>query len=479
MNKKIIGFILVLIVLASCNSSKNSKNITSNLNIPKSFNSNSDSSSSFKVFEIKEFYKDTFLINLFEIALNNNYDLKTAIINIEKSKALFKERRFALFPSLGLQAGAGVRKFGDFTTDGVGNYDANLSPNVFGDRIMPNPVPDYLIGFESTWEVDLWGKLRNLKKSALANFYANQENKKAIQSILIAQVATQYYTLLALDKKLAIAQFNSQLQSKVLELVKTLKEGGRSNELAVKQVQAQFLNTLSLEKQIKREILEIENNLNVLLGRFPSSIPRAAEFKTDDFIYDLKMGIPSDIIANRPDIKQLEEFLKASKTDVNAARAAFLPSLNIGAFMGIQAFRSKVLFNLPASIAYTLTSGLAQPLFNRYALKANFKIKKQDQLIALYNYENKIISSFSEIVTHLNNININQSIIDFKLQEVAVLKEAVSISNILFLSGKANYIEVITSQKNVLMEEINSVDYQFKQIINHINLYQSIGGGSY
>jgi outer membrane protein TolC len=146
--------------------------------------------------------------------------------------------------------------------------------------------------------------------------------------------------------------------------------------------------------------------------------------------------------------------------------------------MGVQAFRANVLLNLPASLAYNVTSGLAQPIFNRYAIKANFKIKKQDQLIALYNYEKKIIGSFAEIVTHLNNIQINQSVIDYKLQEVAVLKEAVSISNILFLSGKANYIEVITSQKNVLQEEINSVDYQFKQIINHINLYQSIGGGS-
>jgi multidrug efflux system outer membrane protein len=473
---KILSIIVFAILFLSCNSSKES--VKSAVNIPENFSTISDTNTSFKVFELKEFYKDTILIGLIDIALQNNYDLKTAISNIEKSKALFKERKFLLFPSLGFTSGAGVRKFGDYTIDGVGNYDTDLSQNVFGDRTLPNPVPDYLIGFESTWEVDLWGKLRNLKKSAKANFMANHENKKAIQSILIAQVATQYYTLLALDKKLAIAQFNSQLQFKVLDLVKTLKEGGRSNELAVKQVQAQYLNTLSLEKQIEREILEIENNLNVLLGRFPTTINRAKELTTDDFVYDLKLGVPSNLIANRPDVKQLELYLKASKADVNAARAAFLPSLNIGAFMGIQAFRTKVLFNLPASIAYNVTSGLAQPIFNRYALKANFKIKKQDQLIALYNYEKKIIGSFAEIVTHLNNININQLVIDYKMQEVAVLKEAVSISNILFLSGKANYIEVITSQKNVLQEEINSVDYQFKQIINHINLYQSIGGGS-
>jgi multidrug efflux system outer membrane protein len=475
MNKILLSIVFALILL-SCNSSKESTKTT--VSIPEKFTANLDTNPSFKVFELKEFYKDTILVGLIDIALKNNYDLKTAISNIEKSKAQFKERRFSLFPSLGINTGAGVQRFGDYTVDGVGNYDANLSPNVYGDRVLPNPVPDYLIGFESRWEVDLWGKLRNLKKSALANFMANAENKKAVQSILIAQVATQYYTLLALDKKLAIAQFNSQLQFKVLDLVKTLKEGGRSNELAVKQVQAQYLNTLSLEKQLEREILEIENNLNVLLGRFPTTINRAKEFTTDDFVYDLKMGVPSKLIANRPDIKQLELYLKASKADVNAARAAFLPSLNIGAFMGVQAFRANVLLNLPASLAYNVTSGLAQPIFNRYAIKATFKIKKQDQLIALYNYEKKIIGSFAEIVTHLNNIQINQSVIDYKLQEVAVLKEAVSISNILFLSGKANYIEVITSQKNVLQEEINSVDYQFKQVINHINLYQSIGGGS-
>ena len=178
MNKILLSIVFTILLL-SCNSSKES--VKSTVSIPDKFTGNLDTNSSFKVFELKEFYKDTILIALIDIALKNNYDLKTVISNIEKSKALFKERRFSLFPSLGINTGAGVQRFGDYTIDGVGNYDANLSPNVFGNRVLPNPVPDYLIGFESKWEVDLWGKLRNLKKSALANFLANQENRKAIQ----------------------------------------------------------------------------------------------------------------------------------------------------------------------------------------------------------------------------------------------------------------------------------------------------------
>jgi outer membrane protein, multidrug efflux system len=270
---------------------------------------------------------------------------------------------------------------------------------------------------------------------------------------------------------------NIDLQQKVLEMVMIQKEGGRANELAVKQVRAQWFNTRTFAELLEQEIITTENLLNALLGRFPQKIERSDILTRQAFLTEIKPGIPSKWLLNRPDIRSTEMALLSSQADVKAARAAFFPTIQLNAFMGIQAFRGSVLFSLPASLAWQVGSGLLQPIFNRGRLKANFKAKKAEQLMALYSYEKSIVESFNEVITVLNRIENYRSIIELKAEEVDLLKEAITISQDLFKTGNANYIEVITAQKNVLEEEINLVRYKREQLIGTIDLYRALGGG--
>jgi len=474
--KKLTLILVFGLIIVSC---KNSEQLIkkSALKVPEQFIKPSDT---LTIGELKprEFFADEKLNQLIETALTNNYDLHIAMQRVEIAKASFKERKFIWLPSLDLTSGVGARKFGDYTIDGVGNYDTQFSTNLTPNQQIPAPaVPDYMIGFQSNWEIDIWGKLRNLKKAAYFKYLESSEAKNAVQTALIGQVAQLYYTLVSLDLELQIVRDNISLQQQVMEMVMIQKEGGRANELAVKQVRAQWFNTRTFAELLEQEIVYTENMLNAILGRFPQKIDRSNILTRQAFLAEIKPGIPSRMLVNRPDIRATEMGLMAAQADVKAARAAFFPTVQLNAFMGIQAFRGSVLFSLPASLAWQVGGGLLQPIFNRSRLKSNFRAKKAEQLMALYHYEKSIIESFNEVITVLNKIENYRSIIDLKAEEVDLLKEAITISQDLYRTGNATYIEVITAQKNVLEEEINLIRYKREQLIGTIDLYRALGGG--
>jgi outer membrane protein, multidrug efflux system len=474
--KKLTLILVFGLIIFSC---KNSEKLVekSALTVPEYFVSQTDTLT-IGGLKPRSFFSDEKLNQLIDKALANNYDLNIAIQRVEITKASFTERKFSLFPTLDLTSGVGARKFGDYTIDGVGNYDTQFSPNLSPNQQIPSvAVPDYMIGFQSSWEVDIWGKLRNLKKAAYFKYLETNEARNAVQTEIIAQVAQLYYTLVSLDLELQIVRNNINLQQQVMEMVMIQKEGGRANELAVKQVRAQWFNTRTFAELLEQEIVYTENMLNSLLGRFPQKIERTNILTRQAFLAEIKTGVPSRMLVNRPDIRAAEMGLQAAQADIKAARAAFFPTLQLNAFMGVQAFRGSVLFSLPASIAWQVGGGLLQPIFNRGRLKSNFRTKKAEQLMALYNYEKSIILSFNEVITTLNKIENYRSVIDLKTEEVGLLKEAITISQDLYRTGNASYIEVIAAQKNVLEEEINLIRFKREQLIGTINLYKSLGGG--
>jgi outer membrane protein, multidrug efflux system len=474
--KNIILFIALSMLYVSCKSSEKLVK-QSSISVPGNFQQDSDTLS-ISDLKPRSFFSDEKLNQLIDTALANNYDLHIAIQRVEVAKASFRERKFIWLPSLDLTSGVGARKFGDYTIDGVGNYDTQFSTNLSPNQQIPAPaIPDYMIGFQSNWEIDIWGKLRNLKKAAYFKYLESAEAKKAVQTSMIAQVAQLYYTLVSLDLELKIVRDNINLQQQVMEMVMIQKEGGRANELAVKQVRAQWFNTRTFAELLEQEIVSTENQLNALLGRFPQKIERTNILTRQAFLSEIKTGVPSKMLLNRPDIRATEMGLLAAQADVKAARAAFFPTIQLNAFMGIQAFRGSVLFSLPASLAWQVGGGLLQPIFNRSRLKSNFRAKKAEQLMALYQYEKSIVESFNEVITVLNKIENFRSIIDLKAEEVNLLKEAIIISQDLYKTGNANYIEVITAQKNVLEEEINLIRYKREQLIGTIDLYRALGGG--
>ncbi|CAG5069853.1 Toluene efflux pump outer membrane protein TtgI [Dyadobacter sp. CECT 9623] len=447
----------------------------SGIKTPPAFADQSDSTGIGSI-QWRSFFQDQQLVALIDTALQQNLDLRMAAQRIEQARTNILIAQGAMLPAVTGEISGGGRKFGDYTMDGVGNYDTNFSDNIDADRRLPAPfLPDYFVGLRSSWEIDIWGKLKTQKKAAYTRFLASEKARQAIVTGLIAQIASSYYELIALDAELNIIRKNIILQQSAVETVKIQKEGGRANELGVRQLTAQLLNTQSLEFEIQQKITETENNLNLLLGRFPQPIARGTA-QQQTFPQTVVTGIPANMLKRRPDIQQAQLDLLANYSEQQAAQLAFLPSLNITAFLGFNAFKSNLLFS-PGSIAYNALGGLVGPLVNRKALKAGQKRSEAASLEALYAYNKSVLNGFQEVSTSLKKIENTKRINDFKTQEVEVLQQAVATSKDLFLTGYASYLEVITAQRSVLEAELNLTEVQKQQFLGLIELYRSLGGG--
>ncbi|HEU4552430.1 MAG TPA: TolC family protein [Chitinophaga sp.] len=424
----------------------------------------------------QQFFTDPHLRALIDTALKNNYALKTSTEQMKISEAALLAAKYAWLPNVNIAATAGVDKFGKYTMNGVGNFDTNLSGNINKDQHIPDPTPDFFLGLRSSWEVDLWGKIKQRKQAAVARYLASAQGRRLLTTFLVSEVAAHYYTLIALDSELAIIKKNIALQETALETVQIQQSAGRATLLAVQQFQAQLLDTRSLEHRTRQQQLAIESQLNFLLGRFPQPIARSKALNIDTLAAPWRPGLPSSLLTNRPDIKQAELELAAAKADVGAARKAFLPSLNITPYAGFNAFKAGLLLE-PGSFAYGILGGLTAPLFNQKQLQAQYRISAANSRISYYNYQQKILKAYQETSVALGYMYNQQRIYALRAQEVSVLQNAVSTANDLFLAGYASYLEIITAQKSVLEAELALVHARRDMLSGTVQLYQTLGGG--
>jgi outer membrane protein TolC len=294
---------------------------------------------------------------------------------------------------------------------------------------------------------------------------------------LVAEVANSYYELLALDNQLAIVRQNIELQKNALEIVKIQKEAARVTELAVQKFEAEVLGSRSLEFEILQKIKETENRINFLLGRYPQEIPRDKSSLLGLLPQSVYTGIPSQLLANRPDIKQAELELSAAKLDVKVARAEFYPSFGISAAIGFQAFKPSYLFKTPESLLYSLAGDIVGPLINRNGIRAEFNSANARQLQAMYNYERTILNAYLEVATQLSNISNLEKSYDLKSKQVDALARSIDISNDLFKSARADYLEVLMTQRDALESRLELISTKKEQLIAVINIYKELGGG--
>lgn len=432
--------------------------------------------SSFYLQSRKDFFKDSILISLIEEALISNFDMQLVFQKLEQTKSGIQFTRGIRLPELGLNLNAGQRKFGDFTIDGVGNYDTQFSPNLNAKQRVPVHVPDFYAGVYSSWEVDLWGKLKDKKRAALARFLAQEQGINLMTTQLISEIAETYYELVVFDRELIIIEENIELQENALMVVSAQKETGKSNELAIEIMSAQLLNVKVLLYDIKQLIIQSENKLNFLVGRYPQPITRSSLQMNNSLGQITSNGVPSNLLENRPDIKFAGFEVLAQNADLRAAKAAFYPNLTINGNMGLQAFRAALFFN-PGSFAYSLLGGIASPILNRRALKADLMMTKANQKTAYLNYEKTVVKSFTEVFEVMRLLDNLKNMQSLKTEEVEVLKKSIETSEELFKSGRANYLEIITSQKNYLQSQIELLNINYNSLINQISLYKSLGGG--
>ncbi|MBX9886563.1 MAG: TolC family protein [Flavobacteriaceae bacterium] len=469
-NKKSIVVVIAILVVG-CKAPSIVESSSSTV-VPDAFGTTTDTVNTANV-QWRSFFRDKELQSLIETALQNNQELLITLQEIEIAKNETRMKKAALLPTVGLRAGTGVEKVGRYTSQGAGDATTEITPG----KEFPDPLTDFTVGAYASWEVDIWNKLHTAKKAAVSRYLATVEGKNFVQTNLVAEVANSYYELQALDNQLLIIKQNIALQKSALEIVKLQKEAARGTELAVQKFEAEVLKSQSLEFDINQNIKETENKINFLLGRFPQEISRDRGSVLSVVPQVIASGIPSQLLINRPDIKQAELELAAAKLDVKVARAEFFPSLGISAGVGYNAFKASYLFKSPASLLYSLAGDLAAPLINRNAIKAEFSSANARQIQALYNYQRVILVAFLEVSNQLSRIDNLEKSYTLRAKQVAALDKSIAVSNDLFKSARVDYFEVLMTQRDALETKLELIDTKRDQLNAMVNVYRNLGGG--
>ena len=441
-----------------------------NKSIPNYYNSVQDSSNIVSI-KWRDYFTDTYLIALIDTALKNNQELNIALREIEMDKNEIQARKGEYLPFVNLAGAAGPDKTGRYTWDGLSEEDLKINPEK-----GPKYIGDFRTGIYASWELDVWKKLRTATKSTTLKYFATIEGKNFIITNMIAEISSSYYELLALDNMMSIVQQNIELQKNALHMVKLEKEAAKVSQLAVNRFDAQLLHTQNLMYDIQQQIIETENKINFLSGKFTQHVARASISLNDIPIEMLKSGIPTQLLMNRPDIRQAELALAAAKLDVQVARANFYPSFSLNASAGFTAFNPSFLFK-PESLLYNFAADAVGPLINKNGIKAAYRNANEKQIISAYQYERTILGAFIEVVNHLSFINNYKNSYETKSKEVEILNQSVEISNKLFISSKADYIEVLLTQREALDSRIELIETKLKQLKAKVNIYRSLGGG--
>lgn len=468
---KFLGITLVSLLYAAC-SVPNFGRKTENKTVPTSYTNSNDTLNTGKT-KWKEYFKDPQLTALIDSALIKNQELNIVLQEIQIAKNEVRSRKGAFLPYMNAGLGAGVEKVGRYTSQGASDANNEIMPG----KPFPDPLQNYALGVNVSWEIDIWKKLRNAKKSAVYKYLSTVEGKNFMVTHLISEIANSYYELVALDNQLDILKKNIELYKSSLEIVKLEKQSARVTELAVRRFEAEVLKTQSRQYYIMQQITETENRINFLVGRFPQTVARNSKDFTELPIDTIHSGIPSQLLSNRTDIKQAEQALFAAKLDVRVAKAEFYPSFVITAGAGYSAFKTQYLIQTPQSLLYNLAGNLVAPLINRNAIKANFYSANSKQVQAVYNYERTVLRAHIEVVNQLSNIGNLKKSYDLKNKQVEALTQSIDISTTLFKSARADYMEVLLTQRDALESKIELVETKKQQMNAMINIYRALGGG--
>jgi outer membrane protein, multidrug efflux system len=468
------GFIIIVVLFLSVVGCKTTSAVekTENKSVPEMFAGATKDTLNSGNISWKTYFKDTYLQSLIETALKNNQELNITMQEIEISKSEIKARNGEYLPFVGVGAGASVDKVARFTNIGAMEATTEIKPG----KEMPEPLKDFKLGVYANWEIDIWKKLRNGKKAAVNRYLSSVEGKNFMVTNMVAEIANSYYELLALDNQLEIINQNIEIQSNAFEIVKIQKDAARVTELAVRKFEAEVLKTKSLQFEVQQKIIETENRINFLVGRYPQHVDRSKDAFIDMVPNVVSAGIPSQLLSNRPDIRQAEFELAACKLDVKSAKARFYPSLGISAGIGYKAFDPSYLFK-PESLLYSFAGDLMAPLINRNAIKAGYNTANAKQLQAVYKYEQTILNSYIEVANQVSKISNLEKSYSLRSKQVEALTASVSISNELFRSARADYMEVLLTQRDALESKFDLVETKMQQLNAMVNIYRALGGG--
>jgi len=468
MKTYISGLALALVVLSACTVSKNVE--TPKPALPESFGSVAATTDTSSVADIpwKNFFTDVTLQKLIDSAIVKNYDMQIAVKNLEASDLLVKQVKWNNVPQIDLGVTANTSRPSDNSLNGKSLSQAG---------IKTKHIEDYSANASLSWEADIWGKIHNQNKSAVAAYLQTAEAKKLVQTNIVASVSQGYYNLLMLDDQLAIAQKNVKLNDSTLRIIRLQFDAGQVTSLAVQQAEAQRGAAAELVPQFERDITLQENALQILAGSLPGKIDRSATLNDIRFADNLSAGVPSAILSRRPDVRSQELALTIANANVGINKAEMYPALRITAQGGVNSFKASNWFNIPASLFGIVGGSLVQPLLDHKELKTNFEVAKVNREKTVIEFRQTVLVAVGEVsdaMVKIEKLKAQQSIAEDRLK---TLQKAISNSNLLFQNGMANYLEVITAQSNVLQSELELASIKRSELSAVSELYKALGGG--
>jgi outer membrane protein, multidrug efflux system len=405
-------------------------------------------------------FTDALLQKHINEAVQNNLDMKIALQNMAAAEATMKQGKAGYFPTVSGNA--------------TWTHQETSENSQFG--ALFSSIDQYELSGKLSWEADIWGKIRSNKRAVAAKYLESAVARQAVQTELVANVASVYYQLLAIDAQIKVVTATLENRNASVDVIKALKEAGNVNEVAVKQTEAQQYAAQIILEDLKFNVKVLENTFNQLLGKAPNTVERSF-FDNQNIDTEIKTGLPTFLLSKRPDVVAAELNFRNAFELTNVAKSSFYPSLTINATSGLQALELKDWFSTKSIFANIIT-GLTQPIFNQRQNKTRLEVAKANQQKAYLQFEKSLLVAGKEVSDALANYENETNKLVIRKKQVEALKMAAGYSDELLQYGMVNYLEVLTAKDNALNTEINYIDNKYKQLNAVITLYKALGGGN-
>ncbi|WP_282143886.1 efflux transporter outer membrane subunit [Cellulophaga baltica] len=408
----------------------------------------------------KTMFTDPYLSEYIEEGLENNMDVRIALQQMIAAQAYAKQGKAGYFPTLSVGANytrqefSENSQFGSLFTGGLDTYDVTA---------------------DLSWEADIWGKIRSNRRASQADYLQNVSGHQAVKTQLISSIANTYYNLLALDAQLEVTKETIATRESGVATIKALKDAGQVTQVAVDQNVAQYNSARALQVDIEAAIFKAENTLSILLGKTPQKFERSS-LDTQSMDQEMKLGVPTTLLRNRPDVMAAEYALIKDFELTNVANSSFYPSLTLTASGGLQSLELDKLFNANSLFA-TIVGGLTQPLLNQRKLKTQKEVALANQESSLLNFKKTLLVAGSEVSNALYTYEAETKKFEFRKNEVEALRTAEANSEELLKNGYANYLDLLTARQSALSAELNIIDSKLQQLVAIVDLYEALGGG--
>ena len=400
----------------------------------------------------RELFTDPQLQALIEQGLQNNTDLRSAQLQIEEAEAALMSAKLAFLPSFALSPQGTISSF-----DGG------------------KATKTYTLPVTASWELDIFGRLRNAKQQAKALYAQSKDYQQAVRTQLIAGIANVYYTLLMLDEQLAISQQTEEAWKETVASTRALMDAGLANEAATSQMEAAYYSVQTSILDLKEQINQVENSLALLLAETPRRYERG-KLADQRLPEDVAVGVPMQMLSNRPDVRAAERSLEQAFYATNQARAAFYPQITLSGSAGWTNNSGAGIVN-PGKLLASVVGSLTQPLFYRGQNIARLKAAKAQEEQAKLSFQQALLNAGSEVSNALSLYQKTSEKVESRQMQVESAKKASEDTKELFNLGTSTYLEVLSAQQAYLSAQISQVSDCFDRMQAVVSLYQALGGG--